>query len=113
MSSESESTTSRPLQLDHTAHAYLIVYLASSSPYLSDPPSICAIHPALAYVGPVGSHMRDAQVLSVPKTATGWLDERLRLEVVSALERMVGAGRGVERVEVVAEPTARAKREEL
>ncbi|KAF8521102.1 hypothetical protein BU17DRAFT_65061 [Hysterangium stoloniferum] len=98
------------LHLNHATNAYLTIYLTPSSSYLSDPPSLCAIHPALAHVGAVGA-MRDAQILSVPKTETGWLDERVRGDVVAALEGRVGAG--IQRVEVMAEPRTRAKRGEL
>ncbi|KAF7441273.1 hypothetical protein PC9H_001622 [Pleurotus ostreatus] len=88
---------------NHDASKYIAVTLSSSSPYLHNPQSLAAVHPAIGYIGQVGG-MRDVQLLGVSK-------ELWDAEQHAILEALSGT-HGILRVDVQ-EKKQRAKRDEL
>ncbi|OBZ75955.1 hypothetical protein A0H81_04936 [Grifola frondosa] len=76
-----------PLALNHDANIYLAVTLSPSSALFSNPAAL-AIHPYVTHLGKAGQ-IPDIQLLSVPRQS--W--ERVRDEVITALNRMEGRER--------------------
>jgi hypothetical protein len=100
LQSQGYPLTVMSLSLNYTLNTYLAVTLSSSSPFIASPEALASVHPAIAYVGQVGS-MADVQLVSVPK-----------FKWEKASEDMLGAlngAEGIRRVDVQ-EPVQRIKR---
>jgi len=77
--------------LDHKANVYIAVSIQEGSQKLSDPSLLTTVHPALAYVGPVGQ-LGDVQLVSVARDV--WEDS------MEEILRRLNAEDDVQRVDV-------------
>lgn len=86
--------------MDHSANAYVAVFLSQTSPYIRSPASLSSLHPAVKSEGQVGE-LPDVQLIAVPKSE--W--DTSKAQIITALQ----GGDGVTSVEVQ-QPKMRAKR---